>query len=283
MLTDCGSNVAWPNLNKASVKLNNGYTHLQQAQQPPSAESIMMDYESSSDAAFLEHPLIRDTSVLLLDVNQQQQPHLNIINNPTNSNLTSPQHIRNSISPISTSPTTAIHNKDYKSQVVVNLDYPNSMQTVTSLQRNNAKNISTKSNSSAGHVTIGGNSNSNNIKVGDNGKKMFNSSKNKYKFNLLKLSTSPSRAERSTRTRVHILAICLITVGIATGALFFLLNGIYHCSPDRIGMCVFDAKMIFLSIARKHHQNVSTLAFVMIFFFFIFYEQLSLVNKTLHI
>jgi hypothetical protein len=247
MLTDCGAgNVAWQNLNRASVKLNNGYAHLQ----PPSAESIMMDYESSADAALLEQDqqqaLNRDTStILLLDVNQQQQPqppHSNIINNPaaTVAASVSPQQhapavgsFRNSISPISTSPTAN------KSQVVVNLDYPNSMQTITTLQRNNVKNSSTNSNRSQTNAISTSNnmlsSIGNSIKASDNGK-IFNANNNrKYKFNLLKLSSSSSRAEHSTRNRLLIVAICLVILGIAIGALFVHLSGIYHCNPDRIG------------------------------------------------
>lgn len=233
------TDATWPHFN-ASVKLNNGYTHL----------PLIMDYESSSDAALLEQeqqpPLNRDTSILLLDVNQ---PHSNIINNPT-----SPQHVnavsttaitavgslRNSISPISTSPTTTAN----KSHVVVNLDYPNSMQTITTLQRNNVKNSSTNSNRSQSNSIGGGGtvlsttSIGNNIKAGDNGK-MFKANNNrKYKFNLLKLSSSPSsNAGRSTRNRLLIVAICLIIFGIAFGAFIVHLSGIYHCNPDRIGMC----------------------------------------------
>lgn len=254
MLTDCGNNVTWHNLNKATVKLNNGYIHL-----PPSAESIIMDYESSSDAALLEQEqqqqtLNRDTStILLLDVNQQQpQPHSNIINNPTattivttastvNANLTSPQHaaatsLRNSISPISTSPT----NTTNKSQVVVNLDYPNSMQTITTLQRNNVKNSSTNSNRSQTNAistssNVLSSSIHNSIKAGDNGKIFKANNNRKYKFNLLKLSSS-TRIERSTRIRLLIVAICLIIFGIAIGAFIVHLSGIYPCNPDRIGM-----------------------------------------------
>ncbi|KAG5682753.1 hypothetical protein PVAND_012086 [Polypedilum vanderplanki] len=247
MLTDCVSgNVAWHNLNRASVKLNNGYIHLQK--QPPSAESIIMEYESSSDAALLEQDqhqqtLNRDAStILLLDVNQQQpQPHSNIINNPatTTTNVSPQQHapvagsFRNSISPISTSPTAN------KSQIVVNLDYPNSMQTITMLQRNNVKNSSTNSNRSQTNAINTSNnmlsSIGNSIKASDNGK-IFNANNNrKYKFNLLKFSSSSSsRAERSTRNRLLIVAICLIIFGIAIGALFVHLSGIYHCNPDRI-------------------------------------------------
>lgn len=258
MLTDCGNNVTWHNLNKATVKLNNGYIHLQ----PPSAESIIMDYESSSDAALLEQEqqqtLNRDTStILLLDVNQQQpQPHSNIINNPAatatstttaaspvNTNLTSPQHaavtttspLRNSISPISTSPT----NTTNKSQVVVNLDYPNSMQTITTLQRNNVKNSSTNSNRSQTNAistssNVLSSSIGNSIKAGDNGKIFKANNNRKYKFNLLKLSSS-TRIERSTRIRLLIVAICLIIFGIAIGAFIVHMSGIYPCNPDRIG------------------------------------------------
>lgn len=236
------TDATWPHLNKTSVKLNNGYSHLQ---------PLIMDYESSSDAALLEQeqqpPLNRDTSILLLDVNQ---PHSNIINNPT-----SPQHVnavstsaitvtavgslRNSISPISTSPTTA-----NKSHVVVNLDYPNSMQTITTLQRNNVKNSSTNSNRSqtnsigGGGTVLSTSSIGNNKKAGDNGK-MFKANNNrKYKFNLLKLSSSPSsNAGRSTRNRLLIVAICLIIFGFAIGAFIVHLSGIYHCNPERIGMC----------------------------------------------
>jgi hypothetical protein len=225
--------------------LNNGYSHLHQ---PPSAESIIMDYESSSDAALLEEQrqpaLNRDTSTnLLLDVNQQQpQPHSNIINNPASTASASPQQhapsvgsFRNSISPISTSPTAN------KSQVVVNLDYPNSMQTITTLQRNNVKNSSTNSNRSQVNAINASNnmlsSIGNSIKATSDNGKIFNASNNrKYKFNLLKLSSSSSRAERSTRNRLLIVAICLIIFGIAIGALFVHLIGIYHCNPDRIGM-----------------------------------------------
>lgn len=231
------TDVTWPH--KASVKLNNGYKHLQQSPTP----LLIMDYESSSDAALLEQeqqpPLNRDTSILLLDVNQQ--PHSNIINNPT-----SPQHVipvptplvvaigsgslRNSISPISTSPTTTAANK---SQVVVNLDYPNSMQTVTTLQRNNVKNSSTNSNRSHTNSIA---ATSNNIKANDNGKFFANNSK--CRFNLLKLSpSSSSRAGRSTKNRLLIVAMCLIIFGIGIGALIVQLSGIYHCNSDSIGMC----------------------------------------------
>lgn len=254
MLTDCGGN-AWHNLNEsAKVKLNNGYIQLQKHTQAP--ESIIMDYELSSDAALLDRDqqqaLNRDTSILLLDVNQQQQQtqqqqqaHSNIINNPVtvNSNLTSPQHVivaagslRNSISPISTSPTTATTAN--KSQVVVNLDYPNSMQTITTLQRNNAKNSSTNSNRSQTNSTmLTSSSIGNNIKSGDKIFKSATTANNnrKYKFNLLKLSSSPSRAERSTRNRLLIVAICLIIFGIAIGAFIVHLSGIFHCNPERIG------------------------------------------------
>lgn len=256
------TDVTWPH--KASVKLNNGYIHLQQSSPTP----IIMDYESSSDAALLEQeqqpPLNRDTSILLLDVNQQQQqqqPHSNIINNPT-----SPQHVitvpvvataigcggggvagslRNSISPISTSPTNTTTVNANKSQVVVNLDYPNSMQTVTTLQRNNVKNSSTNSNRSHTNSIAGASSGNmlstssigNNIKANDNGK-MFSANNRKCRFNLLKLSASPSsRAGRSTRNRLLIVAICLIIFGIAIGALIVHLSGIYHCDSNRIGMC----------------------------------------------
>lgn len=245
MLTDCG-NVPWTNLNKA--KLNNGYTHLPSANNPATTETTsIMDYESSSDAALLDqqeqHPLNRDTSILLLDVNsqqlpqqQQQQQHSGIINNPTNSsNLASPQHVpsvslRNSISS-STSPTL---NKS-QSVVVVNLGNPNSTQTITTLQRNNVKNSSTKSNRSNSNLPIG----NNNIKPSDNINifKAHNNSR-KYKFNLLKLSSSSSAsggASRSTRNRLLIFAICLIIFGIAIGALTVHLSGIYRCNPDRLG------------------------------------------------
>ena len=270
MLTDCGNNVTWHNLNKATVKLNNGYIHLQ----PPSAESIIMDYESSSDAALLEQEqqqtLNRDTStILLLDVNPQQpQPHSNIINNPTatttassvNANLTSPQHaaassLRNSISPISTSPT----NTTNKSQVVVNLDYPNSMQTITTLQRNNVKNSSTNSNRSQTNAistssNVLSSSIGNSIKAGDNGKIFKANNNRKYKFNLLKLSSS-TRIERSTRIRLLIVAICLIIFGIAIGAFIVHLSGIYPCNPDRIGMYslsfhYFTCTLLFLSLSH---------------------------------
>lgn len=233
------TDATWPHLNKASVKLNNGYTHLQ--------SPLIMDYESSSDAALLDQEqqptLNRDTSILLLDVNQ---PHSNIINNPT-----SPQHVnavstttvgslRNSISPISTSPTTTAN----KSHVVVNLDYPNSMQTITTLQRNNVKNSSTNSNRSQSNSIGGGGgtvlsttSIGNNIKAGDNGKVFKANNNRKYKFNLLKLSSTPSsNAGRSTRNRLLIVAICLIIFGIAIGAFIVHMSGIYHCNPDRIGM-----------------------------------------------
>lgn len=253
MLTDCGNNVTWHNLNKATVKSNNGYIHLHQ--QPPSAESIIMDYESSSDAALLVQEqsqptlLNRDTStVLLLDANQPKspQPHSNIINNPTvvpaspvNANLTSPQHAatsslrKNSISPISTSPT----NPTNKSQVIVNLDYPNSNQTITTLQRNNVKNSSTKSNRSQVNAISTSSTIGNSIKAGDNGKIFKANNNRKYKFNLLKLSSS-TRIERSTRIRLLILAICLIVFGIAIGAFIVHLSGIYPCSPGRIGMYI---------------------------------------------
>lgn len=242
MLTDCG-NVPWTNLNKA--KLNNGYIHLPSSNNPATTETTsIMDYESSSDAALLDQqeqqPLNRDTSILLLDVNSQQllsqqQQHSGIITYPTNSStLASPQHVpsvslRNSISS-SASPT----NKS-QSVVVVNLGNPNSMQTITTLQRNNVKNSSTKSNRSSVNVPIG----HNNIKPSDNINifKAHNNSR-KYKFNLLKLpssSSSASGASRSTRNRWLILAICLIIFGIAIGALTVHLSGIYHCNPDRIG------------------------------------------------
>lgn len=253
MLTDCGGNVTWHNLNKATVKLNNGYIHIQQ---PPSVESITMDYESSSDAALLvqeqsQSTLNRDAStVSLLDVNQSQsqQSHSNITNNPSaavvvspvTASLTSPQHavssLRNSISPISTSPT----NTTNKSQVIVNLDYPNSMQTKTMLQRNNVKNSSTNSNRSQTNVISTSNNAlssaiGNSIKsTGDNGK-LFKANNRKYKFNLLKLSSS-TRIERSTRIRLLILAVCLIVFGIAIGAFIVHMSGIFTCSPDRIGM-----------------------------------------------
>ncbi|KAL7027734.1 hypothetical protein ACKWTF_005562 [Chironomus riparius] len=276
MLTDCGNNVTWHNLNKATLKLNNGYIHL-----PPSAESIIMDYESSSDAALLEQEqqqqtLNRDTStILLLDVNQQQpQPHSNIINNPTattaspvNANLTSPQHatatsLRNSISPISTSPT----NTTNKSQVVVNLDYPNSMQTITTLQRNNVKNSSTNSNRSQTNAistssNVLSSSIGNSIKAGDNGK-IFKANNNRtYKFNLLKLSSS-TRIERSTRIRLLIVAICLIIFGIAIGAFIVHMSGIYPCNPDRIEKqkpniclteeCVRTASSLLAAMDQSH-------------------------------
>lgn len=244
MLTDCG-NVPWTNLNKA--KLNNGYIHLPSSNNPATTETTsIMDYESSSDAALLDQqeqqPLNRDTSALLLDVNnpqpqqqQQQQQHSSIINNPSNSsNLASPQHVpsaslRNSISS-SQSPT----NKS-QSVVVVNLGNPNSTQTITTLQRNNVKNSSTKSNRSGSNVPIG----NNNIKPSDNINifKAHNNSR-KYKFNLLKLSSSSASsggASRSARNRLLIFAICLIIFGIAIGALTVHLSGIYHCNPDRIG------------------------------------------------
>lgn len=225
MLTDCG-NVPWTNLNKA--KLNNGYIHLPPSNNPATTETTsIMDYESSSDAA-------------LLDQQEQQQlqlTHSNIITNPANSsNLASPQHnassasLRNSISS-SASPT----NKS-QSVVVVNLGNPNSMQTITTLQRNNVKNSSTKSNRSTNNLPIG----NNNIKPSDN-IYIFKANNNsrKYKFNLLKLSSSASSssggASGSTRKRLLIFAICLIIFGIAIGALTVHLSGIYHCNPDRIG------------------------------------------------
>jgi hypothetical protein len=241
MLTDCGSNVAY-NLNKTTVKLNNGYIHLPQQHTVP-FESIM-DYESS-DAALLDreqhHPLNRDTSILLLD-----EQHSGIVNsNNANNNNNPPQHVivgsgslRNSISPISTSPTASGH----KSQVVVNLDHPNSTQTISSLQRNNVKNSSTNSNRSQTNVlTTSSIGNNNIIKSGDNGKifkstTVASNNNRKYKFNLLKLSSSSSRAERSTRNRLLIVAICLIIFGIAIGAFIVHLSGIYHCNPDSIGM-----------------------------------------------
>jgi hypothetical protein len=249
---------AWPH--KVSVKVNNGYIHLQQSPTP----LLTMDYESSSDAALLEQeqqpPLNRDTSILLLDVNQQQSPHSNIINNPT-----SPQHViapttnittttalggslRNSISPISTSPTTTTN----KSQVVVNLDHLNSMQTVTTLQRNNVKNSSTNSIAGIATTTATGNmlstsSIGNNIKASDNGT-MFNN--RKCKFNLLKLSPSPSsRAARSTRNRLLIVAICLTVFGIAIGALIAHLSGIYYC--DSHGSGGMYAILIYCSLKSK--------------------------------
>ena len=222
MLTDCG-NVPWTNLNKA--KLNNGYIHLPSSNNTATTETTsIMDYESSSDAALLDQ-----------QEQQLQQPqHSNIISNPVNSsNLASPQHVppmslRNSISS-STSPT----NKS-QSVVVVSLGNPNSMQTITTLQRNNVKNSSTRSIRSSSNVPIG----NNNIKPSDNINifKAHNNSR-KYKFNLLKLSTSSSSsgASRSTRNRLLIFAICLIIFGIAIGALTVHLSGIYHCNPDRIG------------------------------------------------
>jgi hypothetical protein len=243
MLTDCG-NVPWTNLNKA--KLNNGYIRipLPSSNNPATTETTsIMDYESSSDAALLDQqeqrPLNRDTSVLLLDVNsQQQQLHSNIINNPSNSsNLASPQHqhhvpsLRNNSISSSTSPT----NKSQSVAVVVNLGNPNSMQTIaTTLQRNNVKNSSTKSNRSNNSIVppIG----NNNVKPSDNINifKAHNNSR-KYKFNLLKLSSSSGGASRSTWNRLLIFAICLIIFGIAIGALTVHLSGIYHCNPDRIG------------------------------------------------
>lgn len=217
MLTDCG-NVPWTNLNKA--KLNNGYIHLPSSNNPATTETTsIMDYESSSDAA-------------LLDQQEQLQLHSNIINNPTNSsNLASPQHvpsIRNSISS-SASPT----NKS-SSVVVVNLQ-PNSMQTITSLQRNNVKNSSTKSNRSIGSNLPVGN---NNIKPSEANINIFKANNNsKYKFNLLKLSSSSraNGASHPARNRLLIFAICLIIFGIAIGALTVHLSGIYHCNLDRIG------------------------------------------------
>lgn len=227
MLTDCG-NVPWTNLNKA--KLNNGYIHLSSSNNPTTTETTsIMDYESSSDAALLDQ---QEQQQQL----QPQQTHSNIINNPTNSStLASPQHVpsvslRNSIAS-STSPT----NKS-QSVVVVNLGgNPNSMQTITTLQRNNVKNSSTRSNRSNSNVPIG----NNNVKPSDN-INIFKANNNsrKYKFNLLKLSSSASSsggASRSTRNRLLIFAICLIIFGIAIGALTVHLSGIYHCNPDRIG------------------------------------------------
>lgn len=216
MLTDCG-NVPWTNLNKA--KLNNGYIHLPSSNNPATTETTsIMDYKSSSDAA-------------LLDQQEQLQLHSNIINNPTNtSNLASPQNVpsvRNSISS-SASPT----NKS-SSVVVVNLQ-PNSMQTITSLQRNNVTNSSTKSNRSSSNLPIG----NNNIKPSEANINIFKANNNsKYKFNLLKLSSSSGANGTShpTRNRLLILAICLIISGIAIGALTVHLSGIYHCNLDRIG------------------------------------------------
>lgn len=220
MLTDCG-NVPWTNLNKA--KLNNGYIHLPSSNNPATTETTsIMDYESSSDAA------------LLYQQEQLHQQHSNIINNPTNSsNLASPQHgapmsLRNNSISSSASPT----NKS-QSVVVVNLQ-PNSMQTITTLQRNNVKNSSTKSNRSNSNLPIG----NNNIKPSDN-INIFKASNNssKYKFNLLKLSSSSSAggAGSSKRNRLLIFAICLIIFGIAIGALTVHLSGIYHCNLDSIG------------------------------------------------
>lgn len=218
MLTDCG-NVPWTNLNKA--KLNNGYTHLPSSNNPATTETTsIMDYESSSDAALLDQQ------------EQLQLRHSNIglISNPTNTSiLASPQHIssvslRNSISS-STSPT----NKT-QAVVVVNLGNPNSVQTITTLQRNNLKNSSTRSNRSSSNVPIG----NNNIKPSDNISIFKPNSSRKYKFNLLKLSSSGG-GTRSKRNRLLIFAICLIIFGIAIGALTIHLRGIYHCNPDRIG------------------------------------------------
>lgn len=223
MLTDCG-NVPWTNLNKA--KLNNGYIHLPSSNNPATTETTsIMDYESSSDAALLDQQ----------EQQQLQSAHSNIITNPANSsNLASPQlyasslSLRNSISS-SASPTN-------KSVVVVNLGNPNSMQTITTLQRNNVKNSSTKSNRSTSNLPIG----NSNIKPSDN-INIFKANNNsrKYKFNLLKLSSSASSssggASGSTRKRLLIFSICLIIFGIAIGALTVHLSGIYHCNPDRIG------------------------------------------------
>lgn len=224
MLTDCG-NVPWTNLNKA--KLNNGYIHLSSSNNPATTETTsIMDYESASDAALLDQQEL-----------QLQSAHSNIITNPANSsNLASPQHhassvsLRNSISS-SASPT----NKS-QSVVVVNLGNPNSMHTITTLQRNNVKNSSTKSNRSTSNLPIG----NNNIKPSDN-INIFKANNNsrKYKLNLLKLSSSASSstggASGSTRKRLLIFSICLIIFGIAIGALTIHLSGIYHCNPDRIG------------------------------------------------
>lgn len=242
MLTDCG-NVPWTNLNKA--KLNNGYIPLPSANNPATTEttSSIMDYESSSDAALLDQqeqrPLNRDTSALLLDPQQPQQLHSNIINNPTNSsNLSSPQHHAPSIRTNSISSSTSPTNKSQSVAVVVNLGNPNSMQTVTTtLQRNNVKNSSTKSNRSNNSIVppIG----NNNVKPSDN-INIFkpHKSSRKYKFNLLKLSSSSGSdaSHRSTLNRLLIFAICLIIFGIAIGALTIHLSGIYHCNSDRIGM-----------------------------------------------
>jgi hypothetical protein len=243
MLTDCG-NVPWTNLNKA--KLNNGYTRipLPSTNNPATTETTsIMDYESSSDAALLDQqeqqPLNRDTSILLLDVNGQQQPqqlHSNIINNPTNSsNLASPQHHVPSLRTNSISSSTSPTNKSQSVAVVVNLGNPNSMQTITTLQRNNVKNSSTKSNRSNNSIVLPiGN---NNVKPSDN-INIFKAHKSsrKYKFNLLKLSSSSNGgASRSTLNRLLIFAICLIIFGIAIGALTIHLSGIYHCNSDRIG------------------------------------------------
>lgn len=231
MLTDCGGNVPWTNLNKA--KLNNGYIHLPSSNNPAATETTsIMDYESSSDAALLDQqeqpPLNRDTSILLLDVNNTQQlQHSNIISNPSNSsNIASPQHVasRNSISS-SASPT----NKS-QAVVVVTLGNPNAMQTITTLQRNNVKNSSTKSNRSNSNLPIS----HNNIKQSDN-KNIFKAHNNnrKYKFNLLNLSSSGG-TRNSKRQRLLIFAICLI-IGIAIGALIVHLSGIYHCNQDGKG------------------------------------------------
>lgn len=259
MLTDCG-NVTWTNLNK--TKLNNGYIHLPQtspillssSEQSttndtlPTAQSSssIMDYESLSDAAPMllesqeQQPLNRDTSILLLDVNQHQSS--GIINNPVGSTLTSPQHaitsIRNSISS-STSPT----NKSQSAVVhVINLGNPNSMQTITTLQRNNVNNSSTKSNGSR-HSNISIPIANNIIKPSDNiniikpnsssGIGGDNSRTRKYKFNLFKLEPSVMVA-RTSRNRLLIIAIFLIIFGIAIGALTVHLSGIYQCNSDSV-------------------------------------------------
>lgn len=240
MLTDCG-NVPWTNLNKA--KLNNGYIRIPLPSANNPTTTSIMDYESSSDAALLDQqeqqPLNRDTSILLLDVNGQQQPqqqlHSNIINNPTNSsNLASPQHHVPSLRTNSISSSTSPTNKSQSVAVVVNLGNPNSMQTITTLQRNNVKNSSTKSTRSNNSIVL---------PIGNNNKPSDNinifkahKSSRKYKFNLLKLSSSSGGgASRSTLNRLLIFAICLIIFGIAIGALTIHLSGIYHCNSDRIG------------------------------------------------
>jgi len=239
MLTE---NVTWANLNKA--KLNNGYTCLLPSTNnlptTPSGAPSIMDYESSSDAALLAQEQ--------LDVSQQ---HSNIIANPV-----SPHHVGDNISgtavvvAASTTATTAnaigssnnssnptIHTSPTnKSQSVVVVQNPNSMQTITTLQRNNVKNSSTRSirsNNSNGPI-----GNNNNIKPSDN-TNIFKANNNsrKYKFNLFKLSSSPSsRTGRGTRNRLLLVAVCLIVFGIAVGALSIHLSGIYHCNLDRIGM-----------------------------------------------